>query len=78
MSGLDQKQRAMAESSTMDVRAQDLRRLEQQGYAVMAGVMGFGEATESGRMGAVVKAAQLFVIAFSFILPVYLFWSMAF
>ncbi|SDW90589.1 hypothetical protein [Roseicitreum antarcticum] len=78
MSGLDEKQRAMAESKAPDVRAQDLRRLEQQGYGVMAGVMGFGEAAENGRLGAVVKVAQLFVIAFAFMVPVYLFWSVAF
>lgn len=79
MSGLDQKQGAMTagETTAPDVRARDLRDLERNGYAIMAGVMGFGEAASGGRFGAVVKLAQLFVISFIFIVPVYLFWSVA-
>lgn len=79
MSGLDQKRGAVnaGETAFPDVRAKDLRNLEHQGYVVMASVMNFGEAASGGRFGAVVKTAQLFVIAFAFIVPVYLFWSVA-
>lgn len=55
----------------------DLRRIERGGYAVMAGVMAFGEAAEGGRLARIVHGAQLLVIAFAFITPVLLFWKIA-
>ena len=59
------------------VREQDLRALERDGYAVMAGFMAFGEAAEQGRLAKIVHGAQLLVIAFAFITPVLLFWKIA-
>jgi hypothetical protein len=59
------------------VRDDDLRKLERDGYAVMAGFMAFGEASETGRMAKIVHGAQLLVIAFAFITPVLLFWKVA-
>jgi hypothetical protein len=60
------------------VKDKDLRKLERDGYAVMAGVMAFGEMSQSGRMARIVHACQLLVIAFAFITPVYLFWKVVF
>jgi len=59
------------------VRDRDLRNLERDGYAVMAGFMAFGEASETGRLAKIVHGAQLLVIAFAFITPVLMFWKIA-
>jgi hypothetical protein len=64
--------------ATDTVKDKDLRKLERDGYAVMAGVMAFGEMSQAGRIARVVHACQLFVIAFAFVTPVYLFWKVVF
>ena len=59
------------------VKDRDLRKLERDGYVVMASVMGFGEASRRGRLAKAVHVAQLIVIAFAFMTPVFLFWKVA-
>lgn len=53
-------------------REMDLRRMEQQGYAVMTPFLALHAATENKVMKGAVKAAQLFLITFTFVTPVIL------
>ena len=55
------------------------RKREAQGYALMAGFSNYGTASQGeGWFGRVSRAAKWFVIWFAMIVPVFLFWQVAF
>lgn len=49
--------------------AAEERRRAAAGYGLMAGMMGFGESAEKGRMKKIVTLAQQLCIAFAFLVP---------
>jgi hypothetical protein len=71
-----QRQAAVREAAMASIRRKDMAQMA-GGYAVMAGLMGFGEAAEGrGVFPKVVHGAKLFCIAFAFLAPNYLVWSL--
>ncbi len=86
MSGLQERRAALVSGQgtapdeagkPVDVRAADEQIRRRQGHQVMAAVMAFGAAAESGRLERAVKLAQLTCITFVCVVPVYLFWAVA-
>jgi hypothetical protein len=70
-----QRQAAVREAAMASIRQKQLQQMA-GGHAVMAGLLGFGEAAESAGMFAkVVQGAKLFCIAFAFLVPNYLVWA---
>jgi hypothetical protein len=74
---LDEKERqALVHDAALRSIQLEKRRGEAQGYAVLAGAMGYGEgALGSGRFGKLTHAAKLFLIAFAFLTPSLLIWQ---
>ena len=78
MSRLDevQRQAAVTEAAMASIRRKDMAQMA-GGYALMAGMSGFGDAsTGRGMFPAIVHGAKLFCIAFAFLVPNYLVWSL--
>jgi hypothetical protein len=71
-----QRQAAVTEAAMASIRRKEQSQLA-GGYALMAGMMSFGEASKGrGVFPAVVHGAKLFCIAFAFLVPNYLVWSL--
>jgi hypothetical protein len=67
---------ARREAALASLRQKAVKR-EAGGYAVMAGVMSLGPATQGGgRLGKTVHYARLFLIAFAMLAPNYLIWRL--
>jgi hypothetical protein len=59
--------------------AASARKNEAMGYAVMAGLASFGEASQGEtRFGRIVRFAPWFVLWFAMVAPVLLFWRVVF
>lgn len=70
-----QRQAAVTEAAMASIRRKEISK-EAGGYALMAGAMGFGEASKGrGIFPLIVHGAKLFCIAFAFLVPNYLVWS---
>ena len=70
-----QRQAVVREAAMASIRRKDMQQMA-GGHAVMAGLMGFGEAADGrGVFPGVVHGAKLFCIAFAFLVPNYLVWS---
>lgn len=70
-----QRQAAVREAAMASIRRKELRQMA-GGHAVMAGLMGFGEAAEGrGLFPRIVHGAKLLCIAFAFLVPNYLVWA---
>ena len=68
------RQAAVREAAMASIRRKDMAQMA-GGHAVMAGLMGFGEAAEGkGLFAKIVHGAELFCIAFAFLTPNYLVW----
>ncbi len=65
------------EQAIAEIEAKELKR-EAAGYAVMASFAGFDKARSGGLFGRIVSGAKWFCIWFGMILPVFLFWQVAF
>jgi len=71
-----QRQAEVTEAAMASIRRKDMAQMA-SGYALMAGVSGFGDASNGrGLFPAVVHGAKLFCIAFAFLVPNYLVWSL--
>ena len=71
-----ERQAAVTKAAMESIRRKEMAQIA-GGHAVMAGAMGFGEASEGrGVFPAVVHGAKLFCIAFAFLAPNYLVWSL--
>lgn len=69
-----ERQAAVYEEAMKSLKSEKARK-EASGYAVMAGVVGFGEgARGDGMFGKLTHAAKLFLIAFAFLTPSLLVW----
>jgi hypothetical protein len=70
-----QRQAAVREAAMASIRRKQMEQMA-GGHAVMAGLLGFGEAAEGrGLFAKMVHGAKLFCIAFAFLTPNYLVWS---
>lgn len=70
-----QRQAAVTEAAMASIRRKDMAQMA-SGHVLMAGMMGFGDASSGrGLFPAVVHGAKLFCIAFAFLVPNYLVWS---
>lgn len=68
------RQAAVREAAMASIRRKELAQMA-GGHAVMAGLMGFGEAAHGkGMFARIVHGAKLFCIAFAFLTPNYLVW----
>lgn len=69
------RQAAVREAAMVSIQRKQMSQMA-GGHAVMAGLMGFGEAAEGrGVFPGIVHGAKLFCIAFAFLVPNYLVWS---
>jgi hypothetical protein len=72
----ERERQAAVYAEAMKSVQSEKRRQEAQGYAVLAGALGYGEgALGKGKFGKITHAAKLFLIAFAFLTPSLLIWQ---